>query len=53
MIAESLSQAGVLLAEHYVISGRKFVGFMNNLNMAFSQYSDVERFFESKRREDA
>ena len=51
MIAESLSKSGVLLAEHYVVSGNKFVGFMNNLTMAFSQYSDVERFFESKRRD--
>jgi DNA repair protein RadC len=51
MIAESLSKSGVLLAEHYVVSGKKFVGFMNNLTMAFSQYSDVERFFESKRRD--
>lgn len=51
MIAEALSGAGVLLAEHYVVSGKKFVGFMNNLTLAFSQYSDVERFFESKRKD--
>lgn len=51
MMAEALLRSGVLLAEHYVVSGKKFVGFMNNLTMAFSQYSDVERFFESKRRD--
>ena len=51
MMAEALTRSGVLLAEHYVVSGKKFVGFMNNLTMAFSQYSDVERFFESKRRD--
>lgn len=51
MMAEALATSGILLAEHYVISGNKFVGFMNNLTMAFSQYSDVERFFESKRRD--
>ena len=51
MIDESLSRSGILLAEHYVISGKKFVGFMNNLTMAFSQYSDVERFYESKRKD--
>ncbi len=51
MMAEALAQSGVLLAEHYVVSGKKFVGFMNNLTMAFSQYSDVARFFESKRRD--
>lgn len=51
MMAQALAKSGILLAEHYVISGKKFVGFMNNLTMAFSQYSDVERFIESKRRD--
>ena len=51
MITDAFSRVGVLLAEHYVISGRMYVGFMNNLSTAFSQYCDVERFFESKRNE--
>lgn len=49
MIADALFKSGVLLAEHYVVSGKKFVGFMNNISTAFSQYCDVERFFESKK----
>ena len=51
MIADSLFKVGVLLAEHYVVSGMKFVGFMNNISTAFSQYCDAEKFFESKRNE--
>ena len=51
MVAEALSGSGVLLAEHFVVSGKRFVGFMNNLSTAFSQYCDVEKFFESKRNE--
>ena len=49
MVADDLLRAGVLLAEHYVVSGKKFVGFMNNISTAFSQYCDAEKFFESKR----
>jgi DNA repair protein RadC len=49
MIADALMKSGVLLAEHYVVSGTRYVGFMNRLSAAFSQYSDVEKFYESKR----
>ncbi|MBE6644810.1 MAG: hypothetical protein E7612_05460 [Ruminococcaceae bacterium] len=52
MVLEALMASGVLLAEHFVVSGNKFVGFMNNLSTAFSQFCDVERFFESKRKDD-
>ena len=48
MISDSLEKAGVLLAEHYVISGKSYVGFMNNLAAAFSQTSAVAKFFLSK-----
>ena len=49
MIFEALSKSGVLLAEHYVVSGERFVGFMNNLATAFSQPCEVWRFYESKK----
>ena len=49
MMAESMEKAGILLAEHYVVSGTRFVGFMNNLSTAFSQFCNVNRFFDSKR----
>ena len=51
MVSEALEASGVLLAEHFVVSGNKFVGFMNNLSTAFSQFCDVERFYESKRKD--
>lgn len=50
MVADSLERAGVLLAEHYVVSGKSYVGFMNNLSAAFSQASAVAKFFLSKER---
>ena len=50
MVADSLERAGVLLAEHYIVSGKSYVGFMNNLSTAFSQASAVAKFFMSKER---
>lgn len=50
MIAGALTRSGILLAEHYVVSGNKFVGFMKNLSTAFSRPNEIERFFESKRK---
>lgn len=49
MITEALSQVGVFLLEHYVISGNSFVGFMSKLESTVAQAPDVRRFVESKR----
>lgn len=49
MVSDALSLAGVLLAEHYVVSGERFVGFMKHLSTSFSRPLEVERFFDSKR----
>ena len=48
MVSDALSLAGVLLAEHYVVSGKRFVGFMKHLSTSFSRPLEVERFFNSK-----
>ena len=48
LIAAALESAGVTLAEHYIITGEKYVGFMHNLNSAFDKDSAVKRFLESK-----
>ena len=48
MMFDAFSKSGILLAEHYVVSGTGFVGFMNHLSTAFSQFCDVKRFFDSK-----
>ena len=49
MIAGDLLEAGVTLAEHYLVSGDRFVGFMTAPpTAAFSQNSPVMRFIESK-----
>lgn len=49
IIAEALSQVGVFLLEHYVVSGSNFIGFMTKLESTVAQTPDVRRFFESKR----
>ena len=50
MLVDALTKAGVLLAEHYVVSGGRFVGFMKNLSTSFSRPIEIENFFESKRK---
>lgn len=49
MLSDALFGVGVLLAEHYVVSGKRFVGFMKHLSTSFSRPTEVERFFVSKR----
>ncbi len=49
MIETDLERAGITLAEHYLVSGDKYVGFMNNSPAsAFSQTSPLARFILSK-----
>lgn len=48
MVADALRDAGVYLAEHYVISGGSYVGAMKHLKSAFSQSVELERFIRSK-----
>ena len=48
MIYKSLDDIGVMLAEHYVISGKSYIGFMNHLATKFSQHIEIERFLRSK-----
>ena len=47
-IAASLATCGVILAEHYIISGERFVGFMNHLPTAFAQMPEINSFIRSK-----
>lgn len=47
-IASSLATCGVVLAEHYVIAGGRYVGFMNHLPTAFAQMPEVNSFIRSK-----
>ena len=49
IISSALSEVGVLLLEHYVVSGDRFNGFMIRLDRRFSQQYDIEGFIESKR----
>lgn len=48
MISEALCSVGVLLLEHYIISGKSYLGFMTNLSTAFSQHRELENFIKSK-----
>jgi DNA repair protein RadC len=49
LIENALFGVGISLAEHYVVSGSKYVGFMNHLKNAFAQKPALEKFYESKR----
>lgn len=48
MISEALSAVGIPLVEHYIVSGKSYLGFMTNLSTAFSQYRELEKFIKSK-----
>lgn len=48
MIEASLSGVGIMLLEHYVVSGGSFTGFMKHLNAPFSQPVEIGRFIKSK-----
>lgn len=47
-ISRSLATCGVILAEHYVVAGKRYVGFMNHLPSAFSQLPELNGFIRSK-----
>ena len=47
-IASSLASCGIILAEHFIISGKRFVGFMTHLPTAFAQVPEVNSFIRSK-----
>ena len=49
MIQTSLSNIGVLLAEHYVVCGTRYVGFMNHLEQMFAGKPRGAEFLRSKR----
>ena len=48
MIEASLSGVGIMLLEHYVVSGGSFTGFMKHLDAPFSQPVEIGRFLRSK-----
>lgn len=49
MIQMSLSNVGIFLAEHYVVCGGRYVGFMNHLDKMFAGKPKIARFLQSKR----
>lgn len=48
MIQSALSNVGVLLAEHYIICGKRYIGFMNHLEHLFAQKPRLAKFLRSK-----
>ena len=50
LIESAFSDYSIELAEHYVVSGNKYLGFLNHIGCAFSQKPALEAFYESKRR---
>ena len=49
MIQSSLANIGILLAEHYIVSGKRYVGFINHLDTAFAQKPRIAAFIRSKK----
>ena len=50
LIDSCLFEIGVTLAEHYIISGGSYLGFMEHLDSAFSQSTPLGTFIRSKKR---
>ena len=48
MLQSELSNMGVTLAEHYVITGKRFMGTIKHSPYTFSQNSAIWRFIKSK-----
>ena len=48
LIGRALSKVGVFLAEHYVVCGDRYFGFMNHFNEMFAQKPRVAEFIRSK-----
>lgn len=49
MIEEALGNVGVFLAEHYLVCGKRYVGFMNHLDHVFAQKPRLAEFMRSKK----
>ena len=49
-IGSALSLAGITHLEHYVISGRKYMGISNKFSVSFVQSPELERFYISRER---
>ena len=50
LISSSLKDVGVVLAEHYIIVGERYAGFMQNPRLVFGQDNALEEFYESKKK---
>lgn len=48
MLDRELSTAGVILAEHYVVTGEDYLGAMTKIKPKFAQSPELERFYQSK-----
>lgn len=48
MLYSAFSGVGITLMEDYVVSGNDFVGYMRNLDAAFSVSTYIDRFLDSK-----
>lgn len=48
MLDRELSTAGVILAEHYIVSGDNYLGAMTSVKPSLMQSPELERFYRSK-----
>lgn len=48
LIQNALGNIGVFLAEHYIICGNDYLGFMSHMQSVFSQRVSLAKFFEGK-----
>lgn len=47
-ISSALSLAGITHLEHYIISGKKYMGISNKLSISFLQSPELDRFYRSR-----
>ena len=47
-VSLALSEVGVLLADHYILCGERYFGFMASFKKRFSQQPELSRFYETK-----
>ena len=47
-VMSALSDVGVMLADHYVVVGDRYVGFMSSPTRKLAQQPELQRFYETK-----
>ena len=47
-VSSTLALSGITHLEHYIVSGKKYIGISNKLSISFLQSPELERFYKSR-----